>query len=372
MKKVLAISPSPYLPYSSGGQKFIALFFEYLGKQVDLTVISGKENNFSLVKNYQTIPLLKKSFSRYIDRSLIATITALIKEKNFDTLIIEHPYLAWLAFSLRNKTGIKVVIHTHNIEFQRFQSMGKWWWPVLQRYEKRSFKKADAIFFITPEDKKFAIEQWKIAASKCIDLPFGIEINSFPDDKEISQKYVAAKHGIEPGEKILLFTGALNYQPNQDAVATIVQSIHPILQEQNLFAYKIIICGKGMPDALLQQPAYKDTQLIFTGFVDDITVYYKGASIFLNPVVSGGGIKTKMVEAIAYGTTVVACKTGAMGIDKDVCGEKLQIVEDNDWPAFVSAIQAEINKEAITPSGFYERYYWENIIHQLTTAAVLK
>jgi polysaccharide biosynthesis protein PslH len=58
MKKVLAIAPYPYLPYFSGGQKFIAKFFEYLGNEVDLTVISVGENDFSLVKNYKIIPLL--------------------------------------------------------------------------------------------------------------------------------------------------------------------------------------------------------------------------------------------------------------------------------------------------------------------------
>ena len=64
MKKVLAIAPYPYLPYFSGGQKFIAQFFEYLGKEIDLTVISVAENNFSLAKSYKAMPLLKKSFSR--------------------------------------------------------------------------------------------------------------------------------------------------------------------------------------------------------------------------------------------------------------------------------------------------------------------
>ena len=53
MKKVLAIAPYPYLPFFSGGQKFIARFFEYLGKKVDLTVISVAKNDFSLAKNFK-------------------------------------------------------------------------------------------------------------------------------------------------------------------------------------------------------------------------------------------------------------------------------------------------------------------------------
>ena len=59
MKKILAIAPYPYLPYHSGGQKFIAQFFEYLGKEIDLTVISVAENDFALAKNYKTIHLKK-------------------------------------------------------------------------------------------------------------------------------------------------------------------------------------------------------------------------------------------------------------------------------------------------------------------------
>ena len=71
MKKILAIAPYSYLPYHSGGQKFIAGFLEHLGKKTDLTVVSVQENDFTLAKSYQAFPLLKKSFSRYMDRSLL-------------------------------------------------------------------------------------------------------------------------------------------------------------------------------------------------------------------------------------------------------------------------------------------------------------
>ena len=56
-------------------------------------------------------------------------------------MICEHPYFAWLAFAVRKRTGINVIIHTHNIEYQRFRSTGKWWWPILKVYEKSVLKK---------------------------------------------------------------------------------------------------------------------------------------------------------------------------------------------------------------------------------------
>lgn len=362
MNKVIAIAPYPYLPYHSGGQKFIAQFFEYLGRQIDLTVISVAENDFVLAKTYKTIPLLKKSFSRYYDRSLIKKITALVKENAFDTLIIEHPYLAWLAFAVRKRTGIKVIIHTHNIEYQRFKSTGRWWWPILKRYEKKSFQKADGIFFIAPEDKEFAVSQWNIPAEKCFDLPFGIDISSYPTDKEQCKEIILQKHNIKSEEKILLFTGALSYKPNLDAVKIILDKINPLLLKQDSFRYKIIICGKGLPEEMNELKAYTDKNIIYAGFISDIATYYKAADIFLNPVLSGGGVKTKIVEAIAYGTTVVSTETGAAGMVKEVCGEKLQIVKDSDLSHFSDVLVAGSYIKAPTSDAYYNTYFWKRII----------
>ena len=51
---------------------------------------------------------------------------------SFGSILTIH----WLAGIIRKRTGIKTILHIHNIEYQRFQSTGKWWWPVLRIYEK--------------------------------------------------------------------------------------------------------------------------------------------------------------------------------------------------------------------------------------------
>ena len=366
MKKVLAIAPYPYLPFFSGGQKFIAQFFEYLGREIDLTVISVAENDFSLAKSYKAIPLLKKSFSRYIDRSLIAKLVALAKKEQFDTLICEHPYFAWLAFAVKKQTGIKVIIHTHNIEYQRFRSTGRWWWPVLKGYEKRSFKKTDGLFFISPEDRDFAINEWKIPKEKCIDLPFGVEIKDYPEDRYACRQTIVEKHDFNINEKILLFNGLLNYKPNLDALKAILDKINPLLISQTSFRYKIIICGKGLPEEMNSLKDYADKNILFAGFVDSIEPYIKAADIFLNPVQSGGGVKTKMVEAIAYGTTVVSTETGATGIVKNVCGEKIVTVPDDDWNGFAKEVIGKAAHSIPTPQEYYDYYFWGNVIKNFT------
>ena len=371
MKKVLVIAPYAYLPWRSGGQKFIAQFLQYLGKQTELTVVSVAENDASQAGRYRLIPLLKKGFSRYYDLSLVKKISALVKEQAVDTIIWEHPYMAWLAFRVRKKTGVKTLIHTHNIEYQRFRSTGRWWWPILKYYERWCFKKADGIFFITPEDRQFAIRQWKIAADKCFELPFGIELKEHPTDRARCRETIVHRHGIAPGEKILLFTGALAYPPNLQALQLILDKINPLLMQHKGFAYKILVCGGGLPPALNNLEGYRDQHLLYAGFSADIDVYYKAADLFLNPVLSGGGIKTKMVESIAFGTTVISTQTGAIGIDRELCGNKLLLIADDDIKGFADKVfeQSQLAQEE-TPLSYYQQYHWESIIAQLLKGAI--
>jgi glycosyltransferase involved in cell wall biosynthesis len=113
----------------------------------------------------------------------------------------------------------------------------------------------------------------------------------------------------------------------------------------------------------------RTSMYLYAGFVDDIEAYFTAADLFLNPVQSGGGIKTKMVEAIAYGATVIATETGATGINREVCGQKLITVPDNDWTGFAKAVIAQRDQQAVTPAGYYDYYYWKNLARRI--AAIL-
>src|SRR6185436_20029610 len=109
--------------------------------------------------------------------------------------------------------------HTHNIEHQRFRSNNRWWWPILKIYEKKCFKEADTVFFISDEDRNFVLNKWKIDPAKCFTIPFGVDIKNYPENKIECKRKIAAHHGIHEEEKIFLFNGLLNYKPNLDAVA---------------------------------------------------------------------------------------------------------------------------------------------------------
>jgi polysaccharide biosynthesis protein PslH len=360
MKKVLNIVPYPYLPYFSGGQKLIAHFNHYLGGQCVLHVAGTTDNDAALADTYKFHPFLKKSRFRYADIGSFFRLQKLIKKEQIDTVIIEHPYLGWLGWLLKATCKIKLIVHTHNIEYERFRTLGKSWWPVLKFYESFVLRQADKVFCITEDDRQWMINNMKLQADKCIVVPYGITQKQMPADKLHCKNALADRHHFDPQHALFLFNGLLDYKPNLDALNVILEQINPRLLKSNI-QYNIIITGKRLPAELNELKEWNNVHVHYAGFVDDIDFYFKAADLFLNPVQSGGGVKTKMIEAIACGTTVISTETGAIGIERSVTGEKLIIVSDNDWNGFADAVLKHAQQQTETPAEYYKYYNWQHI-----------
>ncbi|MFM7645827.1 MAG: glycosyltransferase family 4 protein [Sphingomonadales bacterium] len=369
-KKILVVAPYSFLPYRSGGQKYIAQFLEVLGQQARVTVVStAQDAGYTPSAHYRLLPVLPYSFFRYADYTLKTTLIDLIERNHYDWIIWEHPYYGWLANIIKEKTGIKTLIHTHNIEHLRFRSLKKIWWPLLEPYERNTFKRADKIAFITEQDKQFAIENWKIDPNSCLDIPYGIMQEHFPTDKAVCRLSLIDKHPLSKEKTILLFNGALDYAPNYNALHRLLKELMPRLQKENPDQYILLVCGKGLPKRDKNLIAYRHLGVQYAGFVDDIETYFKGADIFLNPVLEGGGIKTKMIESIAFGTPVAAMQKAATGLSLELTGRLLTCTPDQNWDAFFKAVQdlrnALTDGPLQTPEAFYEHYNWKNIIERL-------
>jgi polysaccharide biosynthesis protein PslH len=254
-----------------------------------------------------------------------------------------------------------LVVHSHNIEAARWKTLGKWWWPILSFYEKQTHRSAAYNFFIREEDRVFAINTFGLLPRKCMTITYGIEWNTIPpeDQKRQCRLTLQQLHGITPSTTIFLFNGSLDYFPNLQAVKTILEKINPILLQSGI-VYKIIICGKGLPPEMNALKDYANKNIIYAGFVDDISIYFKGADTFINPVVDGGGIKTKLVEALGYNMDVITTVSGAIGIPPGITGNKMKVLEDNDWNGFAATMKIS-NNSADIPPAFFDHFYWINI-----------
>jgi hypothetical protein len=80
--------------------------------------------------------------------------------------------------------------------------------------------------------------------------------------------------------------------------------------------------------------------------------------LFINPVTEGGGIKTKLVEALGYNLNAVSTRSGAIGVSPDWCNGKLLLCEDDDWHSFARLIQEAAYLKADLPTVYFDHFYW--------------
>jgi hypothetical protein len=353
-----------------GGQKGIAFFNRYLSREIDLTCITIKANTETNMEAYPINAILSNSKLRYINPIYFFTLRRIIRKSNITHLIIEHPYYGWLGILLKWYCKIKLIVHSHNIESMRFKSIGKWWWGILWHYEKTTHQMADHSFFIQDNDRNYATEKFRLHPQHCTTITYGFEFSSVPaaEDKRAAREHICLTHGIPLTDTLLLFNGTLGYKPNMDAVDAILTAINPLLLANRNFKYRILICGNKLPAAYNGLIEYKEKNIIYAGFVKDINVYFKGADIFINPVTGGGGINTKLVEALGYDLSVVSTASGAIGIPPEITRSKMKTVQDMDWEEFARQVIA-MNTGTTIPDDFFKHFYWANIAAR--AAAVL-
>jgi glycosyltransferase involved in cell wall biosynthesis len=128
--------------------------------------------------------------------------------------------------------------------------------------------------------------------------------------------------------------------------------------------YQILVAGKGLPEDI-QQRIESTPNVIYTGFLPDIDNFINACDVMLNPVLQGGGIKTKAVEALGYNKNVVSCFSGAAGLIREACGSNLLVSADNDWDTYAEDVVRAINMKPDIPQLFYQTYYWGNIAQKM-------
>jgi polysaccharide biosynthesis protein PslH len=361
MVNVLSVVSYKIFPAKFGGQKGIASFNEYFSKYQALYCITVEEN-LPAYAPYKIINTLGNRRLRYINIFYFDLMKKIIRLNNISHVIIEHPYYGWLGLLLRRFCKVKLIIHSHNIEAERFKTTGKWWWKILWHYEKYIHRGADFTFCISENDRQYFINRYKIPSEKTSVITYGIPWNTPPamPERVAAKNELLIKHSLNKETVLYLFNGSLEYKPNLEAVKNIVESINPVFIQSNI-SYKIIICGKNLPAEMNELKQYADQNIIYAGFVEDINLYFKGVDIFINPVTEGGGIKTKLVEALGFNLNAVSTINGATGIDKNICNGKLLLCENTDWRSFAEKMREAIHITQPVTHEFFDHFYWDNI-----------
>lgn len=362
---VLSIVPSPLIPPVTGGQKHTYGLLNALGKIA--TVVSITDSKSSTAGHtFDLQPLIEHKLRKYLSFGNYKLILRKVKQLKPKAILLEQPFMGFIINIIAKKTNTPFYIHAHNVEFLRYKSLGKWWWPLVYVFEKHAFTKARGIFFITEEDRQLAISKLNTPGKKTFISPYGIPLTKKLDADTVEREQIRAKLHIGNHEKVFMFFGDLKYLPNIEALEIIINEIMPRLKEAMTTPYKILICGGGLSGAYQKQlREYDKEHLIYAGFVPNIDEYTRSADVVLNPVLNRGGIRTKVIEALGFNKNVVTTVTGAFGVDKRVCGEKLFMVENDDWDAFTQHLIKATEIDTDIPPEFFSKYGWHAIAQEL-------
>jgi polysaccharide biosynthesis protein PslH len=358
MPKLLSIVWYKILPAMFGGQKGIAEFNSAISKHVELICLCSKDNEHDIKLPYRVraeLPLSKKQFA---DPKCHNQILKVAREEAPAAIIIEHPYHGLAAIRASEKLKTKIIVHSHNIESQRFRMLNKWWWRVLFRYERWVHQKADLSLFKTEDDMRFAMKRYQISPEKCLIVPYGITRKNINSD---AAQLIRKRHQISDQEKILLFAGTLDYKPNASAVENIFSHIAPGLDATGM-KYRILVCGRNKRNNFSYLKKLNHPSIMNLGEVDDIDEYLAAADLFINPVQESAGIQTKNIDAVAQNCTVVCFPQSTTGIPIDPWSQKILVAQRGNWDNFVQMIQLGLQSRTSTPEIFYQFFDWQEVI----------
>jgi glycosyltransferase involved in cell wall biosynthesis len=179
------------------------------------------------------------------------------------------------------------------------------------RYERETCRAFDAVIAVSEPDSRQMRNEFGIR--NVYDVPTGVDTAYFQPSEKSS----------EPFE--LVFTGSMDWMPNQDAIRYFADSILPIISAEIPECTLTVVGRKPGPQLL--QLAQSNPRIRVTGRVDDIRGYISQASAYVVPIRIGGGTRLKIYEAMAMGKPVISTTVGAEGLPvRD--GEELLIADE--------------------------------------------
>jgi len=156
-------------------------------------------------------------------------------------------------------------------------------------------------FVVSAEARDFILRRY--SGKKVYVVPQGIEWEKFALVREEEKK---DNHN-------LIFTGDMSFFQNIDTAKHLAQRIFPLIKDRVKSA-RLHIVGKD-PTKDIRRLARKDPSIVVTGFVKDMSESLGQASVFVAPIRTGIGMRTKIVEAMAWGLPVVTTRLALEGIE---------------------------------------------------------
>jgi len=246
---------------------------------------------------------------RFVSHAFEARLRSLLQEQEYDVIQLETLYLAPYIGTIRQYSKAVVCMRAHNVEQEIWQRITnntgvgpKRWYlqhltSKLARFEDQQLKHYDLLAAITLRDLK----AYRNAGftGKGVTIPIGLDVSQYCPD-----------WSSYDGQLSLSFIGSLDWMPNLEGLNWLLQDIWPTLIE-DYPDLRLQVAGRNTPDWLLQA-AFPCVAVV--GEVPDACTFINQHSIMLVPLLSGSGMRAKILEGMALGKVVLTTRIGLEGI----------------------------------------------------------
>lgn len=170
----------------------------------------------------------------------------------------------------------------------------------LLAYERMAVQRAQRSFFVTPQETDLFLRLAPEAQGRVQAVGNGVDADFFCPQPATPRPFAT-------GETAVVFTGAMDYWPNVDAVSWFVAEMLPALRQRHA-GLRFYIVGRSPTPAV---QALAGEGVVVTGTVPDVRPYLQHASAVVAPLRVARGIQNKILEAMAMGRPVVTVPTCA-------------------------------------------------------------
>jgi glycosyltransferase involved in cell wall biosynthesis len=276
------------------------------------------------------------NIQRFVCKEFEKKLVEVLKSQEFDVVLIESLFVTPYVEAIKSNSKAKIVLRAHNVEHKIWERFSQNSSNLIKRkylellakrlkeYEVQVLSDVDAICTLTKVDQ----QSFKSLGFKKLStaIPIGYKLN----DADILAS-------TQQEEKQSLFhIASMDWMPNIEGVDWLLDKVWPKVVKKNSKA-KLYLAGRNMPERYYTK---KTNGVTVVGEVPEAKQFYISKKIMLVPVLSGSGMRIKIIEGMALGKVIISTTIGAEGI---ACQHNKNILIADTPHEFAAAIDKCLN-----------------------------
>lgn len=261
--------------------------------------------------------------TRFYNKKFEDKLIQILTERRFDVVQLEGVFMAVYLPIIRKYAPRSIVsLRAHNVEYKIWErwlthnrGITNFYMRIqnrrLKKFEETISKQVDCILPISDVDSKEFIQMTKNPA-KVHTIHFGIKVSGL---RRFSNFHY--------GKKKIVYVASFDWLPNRQGLDWFLTQVWPHVLKLSSDT-EFHVAGRGLPARLLKNPP---KNVFFHGEISSPIEFLLSGKISVIPLLSGSGVRIKLIEALGLGLPVVSTQMGAEGIDV-VNGDHLLLADD--------------------------------------------